>query len=301
MQMKGKLSYARKKRLYGYGFLALWLVGTLQWFLIPLASSLLFSFRNVTPEAGGMQGPWVGLENYKYALLSDPYYRSLLVEVLWDTLKTTPLILVFSLFIAVLLNQKFRGRVFARAVFFLPVIIATGPVYSVISGNMSDTGTNDAAQFSSLFETDMVGELMNALGIYGLSDRLTAQIQAVTTNALGLVWRSGIQILIFLAALQNIPPSAREAAQMEGANAWAYFWKIILPYVSPMILANLIFTVIDAFASPANPVMARVLATQSDMQYGRSAAMVWLYFVIVMAVVGIMLACVNRFVYYEAE
>lgn len=299
--MKGKLSYARKKRLYGYGFLALWLVGTLQWFLIPLASSLLFSFRNVTPEAGGMQGPWVGLENYKYALLSDPYYRSLLVEVLWDTLKTTPLILVFSLFIAVLLNQKFRGRVFARAVFFLPVIIATGPVYSVISGNMSDTGTNDAAQFSSLFETDMVGELMNALGIYGLSDRLTAQIQAVTTNALGLVWRSGIQILIFLAALQNIPPSAREAAQMEGANAWAYFWKIILPYVSPMILANLIFTVIDAFASPANPVMARVLATQSDMQYGRSAAMVWLYFVIVMAVVGIMLACVNRFVYYEAE
>lgn len=299
--MKGKLSYARKKRLYGYGFLALWLIGTLQWFLIPLASSLLFSFRNVTPEAGGMQGPWVGLENYKYALLSDPYYRSLLVEVLWDTLKTTPLILVFSLFIAVLLNQKFRGRVFARAVFFLPVIIATGPVYSVISGNMSDTGTNDAAQFSSLFETDMVGELMNALGIYGLSDRLTAQIQAVTTNALGLVWRSGIQILIFLAALQNIPPSAREAAQMEGANAWAYFWKIILPYVSPMILANLIFTVIDAFASPANPVMARVLATQSDMQYGRSAAMVWLYFAIVMAVVGIMLACVNRFVYYEAE
>ncbi len=299
--MKGKLSYARKKRLYGYGFIALWLIGTLQWFLIPLASSLLFSFRNVTPEAGGMQGPWVGLENYKYALLSDPYYRTLLVEVLWDTLKTTPLILVFSLFIAVLLNQKFRGRVFARAVFFLPVIVATGPVYSMISGNMSDTGTNDAAQFSTLFETDMVGELMNALGIYGISDQLTAQIQAVTTNALGLVWRSGIQILIFLAALQNIPPSAREAAQMEGANAWAYFWKIILPYVSPMILANLIFTVIDAFASPANPVMARVLATQSDMQYGLSAAMVWLYFAIVMAVVGIMLACVNRFVYYEAE
>lgn len=298
-----KIPYERRKSLYGYGFIAIWIVGTIKWFLIPLITSLIYSFQNVTPETGGPVSTWAGISNYKYAFMSDPNYRELLVQVLKETFETAPLIIVFSLFIAVILNQKFRGRTFARAVFFLPVIIATGPVYNIIiiNGDLKTNGNSDASQFSTMFKTDLVKELLTFLGIYGISEDLTTQIETLTTNVFSLIWSSGIQILIFLAALQNIPPSAREAAQIEGATSWEYFWKIILPYVSPMILANLIFTIIDSFTSPTNAVMTRVLEVQNDWQYGLAAAMAWTYFAIVLAAIGLVTMIINHFIYYEVE
>ena len=296
-----KIPYERRKSLYGYGFIAIWIVGTIKWFLIPLITSLIYSFQNVTPETGGPVSTWAGISNYKYAFMSDPNYRELLVQVLKETFETAPLIIVFSLFIAVILNQKFRGRTFARAVFFLPVIIATGPVYNIINGNLQSTGNSDASQFSTMFSTDLLGELMEFLGIYGISDSMQTTIEMVSDNIFGIVWNSGIQILIFLAALQNIPVSAKEAAQMEGATAWEYFWKITLPYVSPMILACFIFTIIDSFTDPNNVVMGRILDLQSDWQYGPASAMAWVYFAIVLAAVGIITAILNKFIYYEVD
>ncbi len=293
-----KIAYEKRKSLYGYGFIALWLIGTVLFFIVPLIKSFTYSFRNIERN---VFGGFVGLDNYKKAFIGDEVYAERLVTVLKTTAMKTPLIIIFALFVAVMLNQKFRGRGFARAVFFLPVIIATGPVYNIITGNMATSGNSGATQFSSMFETDLVGELLEFLGIYGISDKLTMTIQTVTTDIFGLVWNAGIQILIFLAALQNIPPSAKEAAQMEGATAWEYFWKITFPYVSPMILANLVFTIIDSFTDPSNLVMDRVLTMQKDWQYGLSAAMAWAYFAIVIAALGIIVAIVNRFIYYEVD
>ncbi|MBQ1464487.1 MAG: sugar ABC transporter permease, partial [Ruminococcus sp.] len=247
-----KLSYEKRKALYGYGFIGLWLLGTMFFFLIPLVKSFWYSFNEVSIGEGKMITTFVGLDKYAFVLNADPNYTTYLKNMLLETLWKTPLVLIFSLFIAVILNQKFRGRTLARAIFFLPVIIATGPVYKIINGDMSSTGNTGASQFSTMFSTDLVGELLQFLGIYGLSDNMSTMISTVADNIFGIVWASGIQILIFLAALQNIPPSAREAAQVEGATAWEYFWKITFPYVSPFILANLIFTVIDSFTSPTN-------------------------------------------------
>ena len=299
---KAAISYERRKALYGYGFIALWLVGTILFFLIPLGKSLIYSFNEVTIEPGRLNLRWKGLDNYKYAINSDPSYTDCLEQTLIETLWKTPLILIFSLFIAVILNQKFRGRTLARAVFFLPVIIATGPVIKIISGDMDSTGNTGASQFSTMFSTDLVGELMNFLGVYGMSERMTNFITTVADNIFGIVWSSGIQILLFLAALQNIPPSAKEAAQMEGATSWEYFWKITFPYVSPFILANLIFTVIDSFTNPMNKVMKRIMVFQSeDLNYGLASAMTWIYFVIVLISIGLISAIVNRFIYYEID
>ena len=220
-----KIAYEKRKSLYGYGFIALWLVGTVLFFIVPLIKSFTYSFRDIERN---VFGGFVGLDNYKQAFLGDEVYAERLVSVLKTTAMKTPLILIFALFVAVMLNQKFKGRGFARAVFFLPVIIATGPVY-------------------------------------------------------------------------NITVSAKEAAQMEGATAWEYFWKITFPYVSPMILANLIFTIIDSFTDPSNLVMDRVLTMQKDWQYGISAAMAWAYFGIVIVALGIIVAIVNRFIYYEVD
>ena len=108
-------------------------------------------------------------------------------------------------------------------------------------------------------------------------------------------------ILQGLAAIQNIPPSAREAAMLEGASAWEYFWKITFPYLSPFILANLIFTVIDSFTSPMNAVMARILRMKSEVLYGEASAMAWIYFAIILAMIGIVSWIVNKFIYYEND
>ncbi|MBP3242929.1 MAG: sugar ABC transporter permease [Ruminococcus sp.] len=296
-----KLSYEKRKALYGYGFIGLWLLGTLFFFLIPLVKSFWYSFNEVSIGEGKMITTFVGLDKYSFVLNADPNYTTYLKNMLLETLWKTPLVLIFSLFIAVILNQKFRGRTLARAIFFLPVIIATGPVYKIINGDMSSTGNTGASQFSTMFSTDLVGELLQFLGIYGLSDNMSTMISTVADNIFGIVWASGIQILIFLAALQNIPPSAREAAQVEGATAWEYFWKITFPYVSPFILANLIFTVIDSFTSPTNTVMGRILAMKEDWKFGEASAMAWIYFAIVLAAIGLVTFIVNKFIYYEVD
>ena len=295
-----KISYERRKMVYGYGFLAIWIIGTIYFFIKPLIVSFIYSLNETSITLGAMQLKFIGIQNYIDTFTKDTDYVDALLAVLKDTLWKTPLIIIFSIFIAVILNQKFRGRTFARAVFFLPVIIATGPVMSIINGDMDSSGyAGGADQFSTMFETDMAGALLRFLGAYNISDSVTEVISLITSDIFNLVWNSGIQIIIFLAALQNIPFSAKEAAQIEGATGWEFFWKITLPYISPMIIANLIYTIVDSFIDPANGVMALVLQQASAWNHGYSAAMAWAYFLIVILALGIVLPIVNKFVYYE--
>ncbi len=300
-KVKGiKIPYERRKALYGYGFLGIWIVGTILFFVRPLITSLWYSFNETSVTLGKMETKFVGIQNYIDAFRKDTDYTEALLAVLKDTLWQTPLIIIFSIFIAVILNQKFKGRTLVRAVFFLPVIIATGPVISIINGDMDTSGYSGGAdQFSTMFETDMAGALLDFLGVYSISDEVTEIISLLTSDIFNLVWDCGIQIIIFLAALQNIPFSAKEAAQIEGATAWEFFWKITLPYVSPMIVANLIYTIVDSFIDPTNAVMTLVLQQASDWMHGYSAAMAWSYFLIVIGALGLILPIINKFVYYE--
>lgn len=307
-----KIPYEKKKGLYGYGFIALWFIGTLWLFIMPVLTSLWYSLCNtklldkagaleVGMTSAGIYTEWNGFYNFTKAFTIDTTFLPKLGTALGEILPNTIVIMIFSLFIAVILNQKFRGRTLARAIFFLPVLIATGPVISVINGDMTSQGVSDAAQFSTLFKTDLVTELMEFLGIYNLNQTFTDIIKDITSGVLNLVWNSGIQILIFLSALQTIPPSAKEAASIEGATAWEFFWKITFPYISPMILSNLVYTVIDAFVSTDNVVMEYVLAKSRNWEYGYSAALAWIYFAIVGACLGIICVIINRFVYYEND
>ncbi|MDO5125049.1 MAG: sugar ABC transporter permease [Ruminococcus sp.] len=298
-----KIPYEKRKALYGYGFISIWAIGSIYFFIVPLIKSLIYSFYETKVAEGGLQLNNFGLHNYVDAFRHDQNYSKALIAMLKDTALTTLLILIFSIFIAVILNQKFKGRTFARAVFFLPVIIATGPVINIINGNMSSGGyAGGSEQFSTMFETNLVDQLLQYLGIMNISDSLTEIINSLTTDIFNLVWNSGIQILLFLSALQNIPFSAKEAAQMEGATAWEYFWKITIPYISPMILASVVYTIVDSFVNPSNQVMEIVLQkSSSEWQHGYSAAMAWAYFAIIAVILVIVVALVNKFVYYEVE
>jgi ABC-type sugar transport system permease subunit len=301
-QKKHMLSYEKRKGLYGYGFIGLWAIGTIYFFIAPLIMSLIYSFNDTQPVSGGMDMKYIGWKNYVNAFRKDQEYTLALVDMLKNTALRTPLIIIFSIFIALVLNQKFKGRTFARAVFFLPVIIATGPVMDIINGNMSTGGySGGSEQFSTMFEANLVDQLLNFLGIYNISDKLSNIINSLTTDIFNLVWNSGIQILLILAALQGISPASKEAAQMEGATSWEFFWKITLPTISPMILASVVYTVVDSFVDPGNKVMTIVLNKSTNWQHGYSAAMAWAYFAIIGVCLGIIVAILNKVIYYEVE
>lgn len=310
---KSRISYEKKKGLYGYGFIAIWIIGVIYMFIVPIFKSAWYSMcytelvttadqaaqRGMT--SAGIYTEWNNFGNYEEALFKNQDYLPKLNESLGAMVPQVIVVMIFSLFIALLLNQKFRGRTFARAVFFLPVLVATGPVLAVIKGDISTNGISSGEQFSALFQTDLVDELLQFLGIYNLNQQLTMTIQTITSDIFNLLWSAGIQILIFLAALQQIPVSAKEAASMEGATGWEFFWKITFPMISPMILANLIYTVIDTFIDSENPVMSIVLAQSRGLRYGLSAAMAWIYFLIVAVALAIIVAIVSKFVFYEND
>ena len=310
---KSRISYEKKKGLYGYGFIAIWIIGVIYMFIVPIFKSAWYSMcytelvttadqaaqRGMT--SAGIYTEWNNFGNYEEALFKNQDYLPKLTESLGAMVPQVIVVMIFSLFIALLLNQKFRGRTFARAVFFLPVLVATGPVLAVIKGDISTNGISSGEQFSALFQTDLVDELLQFLGIYNLNQQLTMTIQTITSDIFNLLWSAGIQILIFLAALQQIPVSAKEAASMEGATGWEFFWKITFPMISPMTLANLIYTVIDTFIDSENPVMSIVLAQSRGLRYGLSAAMAWIYFLIVAVALAIIVAIVSKFVFYEND
>lgn len=294
MKDKRKISYSQRKSLYGYGFISVWIVGTVIFFLIPLVKSLVYSFSEVTIDSGKTVTEWVGFDKYIKVLTEDGKFTEYLTDMLIETLWKTPLIIIFSMFIAVVLNQKFRGRTVARAVFFLPVIIVTGPVYRIITGDINSSGNNNTEQFSTIFSTDLIGKFLEFIGVYGISDKVDNLISAVADNIFGIVWNSGIQILLFLSALQGIPVSVREASRIDGATAWEYFWKITVPYMKPFILANIIFTVIDTFTNPLNTVMERIGVMRSQWAFGEASAMAWIYFTIIMLIIGVIVLFSKR-------
>lgn len=310
---KTRISYERKKRLYGYIFIALWLVGTIYMFLVPVGVSLKYSFSTTamvtqdnlasypTMSGPGIYTEWNNFKNYVDIFTNDEKYVPNLISSLSSMPGDAFMIIVFSLFIALLLNQKFKGRGLARAIFFIPVLVATGPVLAVINGDMASQGTQSADQFSSLFQVDMVDSFLEFMGFSNISQSLADTLGEIASNLFNLIWRCGIQTIIFLSALQQIPTAAKEAAQMEGATGWEFFWKITFPTISPMILANLIYTVIDVFIDANNPVMQEVLAKNTNWQYGLSTAMAWTYFLIVGVALGIISAIISKFVFYQVD
>lgn len=294
MKQKRKIPYSVKKSLYGYGFIGLWLFGTIIFFLIPLVKSLIYSFSEVTVDSGKTITSLVGFEKYIKVLTEDEKYTEYLINMVVETLWKTPVVIIFSLFIAVILNQKFRGRTFARAVFFLPVIIVTGSAYKIITGNINSSGNNDSANFSTVFSTDFMGDFLEFIGIYGVSNKVNDFISTVADNIYGIIWNSGIQILLFLSALQNIPTSVREASLIDGATAWEFFWKITVPYIKPFIIANIIFTVIDTFTNPLNTVMERIGTMRNQWAFGEASAMSWVYFAVIMLITAITVILFNK-------
>ena len=277
-------------------FLLPWLIGVVYFFIIPFAKTFLYSFNTVgvSRKTTGLEYAFVGLRNFNYILFQDASFNHVVVDAVSSLLYTVPVILLFSLFVALLLNQKFRGRIFMRALFFLPVIIASGVVIHIFKENVFASASSTAN--TAIFQTNAVQEILVQIG---LPNSVISMLTGVSSRVFDLTWKSGIQILLFISALQSIPPSYYEAAAIEGSDSWNAFWKITFPVLSPTSFLVAIYTIIDSFTDVDNPVMVQMLQRIDDLKYGIAAASSILYFLVVLVVIGLVSLLFSRRVFYN--
>ena len=294
---------ARNARL-GVLFILPLIIGFLVFMLRPLLESLSMSLSNVTMKVGeGYSTTFVGLSNYKYALAVDPEFNTLLVEEIGRMVINAVATLVLSFVIAVLLNQDFKGRTLARVIFFLPVILSSGVLPGIESQNefynMMQGISDEIANQSGVNISAALQELLMVSGIAGsLFDVLFTMIDAIYD----IVMASGIQIIVFLSGLQSISPSLYEAADIEGCTAWESFWKITFPIVSPLLLVNCIYTIIDFFMKNDNKVMERINEVMySQFRFGESSAMSWIYFGVALLFIAISSFIISKGVHYYED
>ncbi len=288
--------HARKAR-WGYLFILPWLLGFLLFFLRPVVQSLEYSFASIKMAQEGLELTPVGLDNYSFLLFRDSKFMPLIGASVLKMLYETPLIVILSLFIAVMLNQKFRGRAFFRSVFFFPVIITSGVVYVMLQGIINGN-TLGATQNAYLFQTVGLAEIMVAAGI---PQGVVNGVNTIVNEVFALIMKSGVQILLFLSGLQKIPATTYEAARIEGATEWDSFWRITVPLTIPIMLLNVVYTVIDSFMAygteeAGNQVMAMIYSTGfgSQFKFGMAAAMSWIYMIVIMLLLLIVFAVLGR-------
>lgn len=298
---KRKMSLATKNAIAGYLFILPFIIGFLVFMLVPLVESCRMSFSEVTvdPSMGGFTMKFTGLSLYNEAINIDPSFKILLLENLKGMLLDLPATLIFSFFVALLLNQTFKGRGFVRAIFFMPVILSSGVIVGLEYNNemlaiMKDViqETSNASSITTVLQDMLVTEGSQSGEFFGFVFELIDHVYDISIQ-------SGIQIIIFLSGLQTISPSMFEAAKIEGCTAWECFWKITLPMVSSLILVNVIYTIIDYFCRSDNEVMDYISSAMiSKMQYDLSAAMAWIYFVCCLVIIGIISLILSKKVYY---
>ena len=280
---------ARNARI-GTFFILPFIIGFLVFMCKPLVESLIFSFNDVKLVPGvGYTKTFVGIENFKTALLVDPEYNTYLVEEIGQMVINTIATLVMSFVVAVILNQEFKGRVLCRAIFFLPVILSSGVLPGIEHQNEfydMMAGMAEAVEGSS--GVNISESLQELLQVSGVGSKFFEVVFTMIDSIYDIVMASGIQIIVFLSGLQSISPSLYEAADVEGCSAWESFWKITFPMVSPLLLVNCIYTIIDFFMKNDNRVMELIYqVTYQDFKFGISAAMSWIYFAIALAFIGI--------------
>lgn len=297
MSKRRPLSYEKKKSAYGYVFISMWLIGAVVFFLIPFVSAVIYSFHDMQIDPGNVVLTSPGWQNYRRMFVEDSEFLPAFTSTLGSVLAQVPLICVFSLFIAVILNQKFRGRVIARAIFFLPVIITSGVVMNIINGDQFIGQIMSGQRSSMMFEASSVRDMLTATGL----DQIAVDfIVSVVDRIFDLSWSSGIQILIFLAGLQSISPTLYEVCRVEGANAWVTFWKVTLPMIGPMIVVGLMYTIIDNFIDYANPMFQYIQKVSGRIDFAYASAMSLVNFLVIFLLIGAVYLILNRRVYYVA-
>ena len=302
------VSLDKKKARAGWLFILPFVLGLLIIYLPVIFDSIKYSFCEIkTLQGGGYRLDFVGLKNYQEALFEDPGFVQVLISGIKQLIFDIPAIVIFSLFMAVLLNKKMFGRAAFRAIFFIPVILSTGLIanidaMNILGDHMSAGGGIDdgSGQGGGVTEIVSMADFTWLFRNMQVGTELLDYVVGVVNNIYNIINRSGVQMLIFLAGLQSVSPAIYESCSIDGATGWETFWKITFPMVSPMILVNTIYTVIDAFTAESNTVMAYI-----DSVYTKAGgnvvatAMSWLYFLIVILMIALVSGLLSAYIFYQ--
>lgn len=271
-----KRSLSQRQALKGFLFITPWLIGFIWFYARSLFMTVQFSFSEmIVNPGGGYTLDFVWLDNFIYAFRAHATYKQVLTTSIGNMMVDVPLITFFSLFMAMLLNRKFKGRTLVRAIFFLPVILNADAIVDAISlsrvmmsGGISSASAEMAASASSGMSIEYYIQMFSALG---LPEVLIEYIAGAVSRISDIINASGVQIIIFIAALQSIPGSMYEVAKIEGATAYETFWKVTFPMVMPHIITNIVYTVVDSFAKSDVIELAYDTAFGPTMDYGLSS------------------------------
>ena len=277
------LPYRVRQALHGYLFVLPWIIGFLLFTMLPLVQTFRYSLNKVLVSATGVEQTFIAWENYTHALFTDPTFIELLIEYTVETLVSVPIILIFSMIIALFLNLKLPLKGIFRTIFFLPVVITSGPVIREL---VSQGATSVPQIASSPAVIAFVEQLPRAL---------RNPVEYLLTSFILILWFSGVQILIYLASLQKIDRSIYEAAAIDGASAWESFWKITLPSLSTTNIVVAIYTVITLSHFSENKVVRYIYAQTYDIKggIGYASAISFLYFaalVLILLIIYLLLA-----------
>lgn len=287
-----------RRRRASFLFVLPWLIGFLALFARPLISSFLYSVSSISFVSGGVEMKYIGFKNYIDAFLTDVYFPKYLTGEIGKMLWQVPVIVAFSLFISVILSGNFKGRTIARTVFFVPVIVGSGIVLSIMSGDSMPAAISLGARSSALFEAAGIEQVLIQMGV---STDIVNMLMNIVNNLFNLVWHSGLQILLFISGHLSISPSLYECAKVEGATGWDMFWKITFPLISPVLILNIVYTLIDMFSDFSNEVMQYIYGYAKSLNLSYSSSLSIIYFVIIIAIVGVVYAIVNRHIVYSVK
>jgi ABC-type sugar transport system permease subunit len=287
------LSYTQKKNNRGYVFIIPWLIGVTAFFIFPIINAVTYVFGKIKITTKGIDYKFVGLENINEVFFRDPDNIRIIFETIGASFGTVLIVLIFSMFASIILNQNFKGRAIVRAIFALPVIVSSGVLLMVFKEDlfMKSLTLDPGTIFKST-------ELQKLLIDSGLNAQLVQSISDLVNNILDIVWKSGVQILLFLAGLQSVPRSLYEVSSVEGATPWQTFWKITFPLLSPYIVLNSVYSIIDSFTFYDNSVMLKVNSLFNELNYEYSSTLAIFYCLIVLLITAIIIKITSKKSFY---
>lgn len=274
---KSTITNKQRESLHGWMFVSVWLIGFCVFTAYPLVRTFALSFSKVTITANGIKTVGVGLNNYRSAFLSDVKFVDVLLSYVGQIIIWVPIIIVFALIISMILNMKLTGKGFFRTIFFLPVIIVSGPV-------MKELVASGATTIEGVADLNIVQQLIATLpGVLGTI------FSNLINSFIMILWYSGVQILMFLSALQKIDRPVYEAANIDGASKWESFWKITLPTLRPIVLINIVYTIvfISTFASNEVILLIQDATFAANQGLGYASALSFIYFIVLLLVMGL--------------
>ena len=272
-----KLTRAARDNIRGWLFVSIWVIGFLIFTIYPIFNTIKMSFESVVISGEGLVTQWIGIDNYRNTFLADVNFTKVLIQYIGEIVLEVPIAVVFSLLIAMVLSKEIKGRGLARTIFFLPVIIISGPVMEKFTdmGLMAIQGTENSVIIDSI--------------IMSLPDTLSTLLSTLIESFVMILWFCGVQILLFLSAIQKMDKAMYEAAHIDGASSWESFWLVTLPNLRNMIVINIIYTIVTISTFDTNELITMIQGNmfKTSLGLGYAAAQAWVYFFTLLLIIGV--------------